>query len=181
MSREQALAILAQSEEVVSAEAIALSLERVAGEITRSIGDTCPLVLSVMGGATVFTGMLLPRLAFPLEFDTVHLTRYSHENNGDVQWRVAPARSVKDRVVLVLDELLDDGRTMAAIRQRILELGASRFLCAVLCDKDAAADKPLHPDFRATEVPARHVFGCGMDAQGYWRNLPSIRALKPSA
>ena len=178
MNREEALEVFKNSEEIVSANAVNASIDRMAGEIRDAIGDTFPLLLSVMGGAAVFTGMLLPKLDFPLEFDYIHLTRYRNATQGgEMQWRVAPAEAVKDRVVLVLDDILDEGETMAAIRDRIVSMGATRFLSAVLCEKKIAAAKPLKPDFCGFEVPDRYVFGCGMDAKGYWRNLPTIRAL----
>jgi len=178
MNREEALHIFQHSEEIVSAQVVDESIGRIAGEIKQAIGDEFPLVLSVMGGAAVFTGMLLPRLDFPLEFDYIHLTRYRNmTQGGEMQWRVAPAESVKDRVVLVLDDILDEGQTMAAIRDRILEMGAKRFISAVLCEKVLAQAKPLRPDFCGFTVADRYVFGCGMDAKGYWRNLPAIRAL----
>jgi hypoxanthine phosphoribosyltransferase len=183
MNREEALHIFRHSEEIVSAAEVDLSIARMAQAIHQELSDSFPLVLSVMGGAAVFTGMLLPRLDFPLEFDYIHLTRYRNTTRGgpDMQWRVAPAESVKDRVVLVLDDILDEGETMAAIRDRILAMGAKRFLCAVLCEKTLETSKPLYPDFHGFKVPDRYVFGCGMDAKGYWRNLPSIRALTEGA
>jgi hypoxanthine phosphoribosyltransferase len=98
-----------------------------------------------------------------------------------MEWRVAPAEAVKDRVVLVLDDILDEGETMAAIRDRIMAMGATKFLSAVLCEKTIEKSKPLRPDFCGFEVPDRYVFGCGMDAKGYWRNLPTIRALTDGA
>jgi len=179
MNREEAEHIFRQSEEIVSAQQVTASIARMASEIRAGIGQDFPLVLSVMGGAAVFTGLLLPRLDFPLEFDYIHLTRYRNSTKGsaDMQWRVAPRESVKDRVVLVLDDILDEGETMAAIRDRILAMGAKRFLSAVLCEKVLTKAKPSHPDFCGFMVPERYVFGCGMDAKGYWRNLPSIRAL----
>jgi len=178
MNREEALDVLKNSEEIVSADAVDAAIDQMARAIREAIGDTFPLLLSVMGGAAVFTGMLLPKLDFPLEFDYIHLTRYRNATQGgEMQWRVAPAESVKDRVVLVLDDILDEGETMAAIRDRIVSMGATRFLSAVLCEKQIAAAKPLKPDFCGFEVPDRYVFGCGMDAKGYWRNLPTIRAL----
>jgi hypoxanthine phosphoribosyltransferase len=179
MNREEAQQIFQTSEEIVAEREVDTAIRRMAVEIEQAIGDTFPLVLSVMGGAAVFTGMLLPRLNFALEFDYIHLTRYRNmTQGGEMQWRVAPAESsVKDRVVLVLDDILDEGQTMAAIRDRILALGAQRFVSAVLCEKEIAAAKPLRPDFCGFTVPDRYVFGCGMDAKGYWRNLPTIRAL----
>ena len=183
MNREEALHIFSHSEEIVSADEVTASITRMAEEMRAQMSDDFPLVLSVMGGAAVFTGMLLPRLDFPLEFDYIHLTRYRNTTQGsaEMQWRVAPAESVKDRVVLVLDDILDEGETMAAIRDRILAMGAKRFLSAVLCEKVLQKSKPLYPDFCGFEVPDRYVFGCGMDARGYWRNLPAIRALMEGA
>jgi len=183
MNREEAQHVFSHSEEIVSADEVDASIGRMAAEIRAEISDDFPLVLSVMGGAAVFTGMLLPRLDFPLEFDYIHLTRYRNAIKGsaEMQWRVAPAESVKDRVVLVLDDILDEGETMAAIRERILAMGAQRFLSAVLCEKTIAKAKPLSPDFCGFKVPDRYVFGCGMDAKGYWRNLPTIRALTDGA
>src|ERR1700754_2563291 len=179
MNREEALHIFSHSEEIVSADDVNASISGMAPAIRDEMSEDFPLVLSVMGGAAVFTGMLLPHLDFPLEFDYIHLTRYRNTTQGshDMQWRVAPAESVKDRVVLVLDDILDEGETMAAIRDRILAMGAKRFMSAVLCEKVISKAKPLRPDFCGFQVPDRYVFGCGMDAKGYWRNLPTIRAL----
>ena len=179
MNIEEARTLWAQSEEIVSAAAVQGALDTMAGEIAVKMRDRFPLVLSVMGGACVFTGMLLPRLAFPLEFDYIHLSRYNNRTvGGEMQWRVAPAESVKNRTVLVLDDILDEGETMAAISNRILDMGATDFYAAVLCEKTLAKEKPMHPDFCGFAVPDRYVFGCGMDVHGYWRNLPAIRALK---
>lgn len=178
MTAEQARELWANSEEIVSAQAVQDALDRMAADITAKMGDRFPLVLSVMGGAVVFTGMLLPKLGFPLEFDYIHLSRYNNKTvGGEMQWRVAPRESVKGRTVLVLDDILDEGETMAAIRERVMDLGASEFHAAVLCEKTLAREKPMRPDFCGFSVPDRYVFGCGMDAKGYWRNLGAIRAL----
>lgn len=179
MNREEALEVFRNSEEIVTAEQVNRSVDTMAKAIKDAIGDEFPMVLSVMGGAAVFTGMLLPRLDFPLEFDYIHLSRYNNKTvGGEMQWRVAPRESVKGRTVLVLDDILDEGETMAAIRSRIIDMGAAEFYSAVLCEKTLSKSKPLYPDFCGFNVPDRYVFGCGMDAKGYWRNLPTIRALK---
>jgi hypoxanthine phosphoribosyltransferase len=77
-----------------------------------------------------------------------------------------------------VDDILDGGQTMAAIRDRLLELGAASFQCAVLVEKQLQKNKPIAADFVGLEIPDRFVFGCGMDAKGYWRNLPEIRAMR---
>jgi hypoxanthine phosphoribosyltransferase len=80
--------------------------------------------------------------------------------------------------VLVVDDILDYGKTMAAIRDRVMELGAKSFACAVLVEKTLKVEKPIKADFVGLTIPDRFVFGCGMDAKGFWRNLPEIRAMK---
>ncbi len=167
----------------MTADDVNASIGKMAAAIKDAAKNDFPLVLSVMGGVALFTGMLLPQLDFPLEFDYIHLTRYRDAIKGgsEMQWRVAPAESVKDRVVLVLDDILDEGETMAAIRDRIMAMGAKQFLSAVLCEKIIPKTKPLRPDFCGFEVLDRYVFGCGMDAKGYWRNLPTIHALTDGA
>jgi hypoxanthine phosphoribosyltransferase len=132
-----------------------------------------------MGGAVVFTGQLLPLLAFPLEFAAIEVTRYGNTTQGrDIDWRLAPKDDVKGRTVLVIDDILDEGITLAAVRARLLAMGASRVLAAVFADKDLGRVKPIAADFVGVRVPDRYVFGFGMDAYGLWRNLPAVYALK---
>jgi hypoxanthine phosphoribosyltransferase len=127
----------------------------------------------------VFAGQLLPMLRFPIDFDYVHASRYGVGTRGTgIEWRVSPPSLVKGRAVLVVDDILDHGETMAAIRLRLLELGAASVHCAVLVEKQLDIKKPIQADFVGLRIPDRFVFGCGMDAKGFWRNLPEIRAMK---
>ena len=169
---------LQAAELIHSATAVDSAIARVAAEITAALKDRYPLVLSVMGGAVVFTGRILPMLHFPLDFDYIHASRYGASTTGGaVDWKVQPKSNVSGRVVLVLDDILDAGDTMHAIRQRILGLGAEAFYSAVLTDKKKNRAKPICADFVGLPLPDRYVFGCGMDAHGIWRNLPAIYAL----
>ena len=128
----------------------------------------------VMGGAVIFAGQLLPQLAFPLECDYVHATRYGKgTSGGDLKWLKETHVSVTGRTVLVLDDILDEGITLAAIRCRLLEQGAAMCLTAVLADKQIGRSKPIAADFVGLPLPDRYVFGCGMDVEGAWRNLPT--------
>jgi len=175
----QAWEVLGSAEQVCSADTVAQAVKRVAAEITRVLAKDYPLVLSVMGGAVIFTGQLLPLLKFPLDYDYLHLTRYGNATTGGrLEWKVFPGGALAGRVVLVLDDILDEGTTMAAIRARILAAGARRFCCAVFADKDIGRPKPIAADFVGLTLPNRYVFGFGMDVNGAWRNLPEIYALK---
>lgn len=174
----QAWQILKSAELIHDAAAVDAAIARVASDIEARLGQRYPLVLSVMGGAVVFTGRLLPLLRFPLDFDYIHASRYGAQSSGGpVDWKVEPKGNVAGRVVLVLDDILDIGDTMLAIRERVLALGAAEFYSAVLTDKKKSGAKPIYADFVGLELPDLYVFGCGMDAYGAWRNLPEIYAL----
>jgi hypoxanthine phosphoribosyltransferase len=171
--------LLEQAELLYPEEEVQAALRKVAGEINAVLAETQPLVLSVMGGAVVFTGQLLPLLDFPLDFDYVHVSRYGDARQGGrMHWKVEPRETVRDRVVLVLDDILDEGHTLEALRERVMGLGARRFYSAVFADKRHGRDKPIRADFVGMEVPDRFVFGYGMDIEGAWRNLPAIYAVK---
>ena len=176
---DEAMRLLREAELLCPPEQVEREVERMAAEITRTLGGEFPVVLSVMGGAAVFTGRLLPRLAFPLEFGAIEVTRYNNDIQGrEISWRLAPRDNVRGRTVLVVDDILDEGITLAAIRQKLLEMGAKRFYSAVFADKDLGREKPVKADFVGCVVPNRYVFGFGMDAYGLWRNLPAVYALK---
>lgn len=175
----EAWVFLENSDPISSAEEVQQAIRRLAAQLDECLASRYPLVLVVMGGAVVFAGQLLPQLHFPLDFDYIHATRYGQVTaGGPISWRVAPPAGVRGRAVLVLDDILDAGNTMAAIRDRLLELGAASFCCAVLVDKERALPKPIRADFVGLRIADRFVFGCGMDARGYWRNLPEIRAMR---
>ncbi|MFZ3040780.1 MAG: hypoxanthine-guanine phosphoribosyltransferase [Thiobacillus sp.] len=179
MTPLQAQQLLDNAECVASADTVQAVINRMAGEIAGALAADLPLVLAVMGGAVVFAGQLLPRLNFPLEFDYLHVTRYrGNTSGGEVEWRVLPGQNVAGRSVLVLDDILDEGETLAAIRDKLHDMGAARVWSAVLTNKDNGLNKPIQADFVGLDVPNRYVFGCGMDAYGLWRNLPAIYALK---
>lgn len=176
---KQAWAFLENSDGVASAGEVQAAIRRVATEISERLSSAYPMVLAVMGGAVVFAGQLLPLLRFPLDFDYIHASRYGAATRGaGVDWKVSPPGLVGGRTVLVLDDILDHGETMKAIRNRLIELGAKDFYCAVLVEKTLGMKKPIAADFVGLTIPDRFVFGCGMDAKGYWRNLPEIRAIK---
>ena len=179
---DEAQELLKNAQPVCSAEAVARAVRRVAGEVTAVLATVNPLVLSVMNGAMVFTGQLLPLLRFPLTLDYLHVTRYGDAiSGGRVEWKVFPAEPLTGRVVLVLDDILDEGHTMVEIRQRLVAAGAGRFYAAVFADKDIGRPKPIAADFVGIKVPNRYLFGFGMDVKGAWRNLPEIYALDPES
>ena len=184
--RDKARALLADAELIHDEAAVQQAVDKVAQQLNRRFNDNdsppFPLVLGVMGGAVVFCGQLLTRLHFPLEFDYMHVTRYGGaEQGGKIEWKVIPRSNVQGRTVIVLDDILDEGETLAHVKQRLLEMGAAEVVLAVFADKDIGRKKPVKADYTGLRLPNKFVVGYGMDAYGYWRNLPGIWAVKTGA
>ena len=176
---KEARKIFDTAEQIFSAEVVSQTVKRMAADITAVLSDAYPLVLSVMGGAVIFTGQLLPLLEFPLIFDYLHVSRYDNRvHGGDLNWKISPREDVRNRVVLVLDDVLDEGITLAAIRDWTMARGATAFYSAVLAEKEIGRPRPIKADFVGLVLPDRYVFGFGMDIYGVWRNLPAIYAVK---
>jgi hypoxanthine phosphoribosyltransferase len=136
--------------------------------------------LTVMNGALIFAGQLALSIRTDLEFDYVHATRYRGATSGsDLHWLREPAVSLVDRVVLLVDDILDEGHTLKAVRDDCYKRGARRVLIASLCTKrhDRLAEG-IASDFNGVELPDRYVFGFGMDYHEQGRNLPGIYALR---
>lgn len=158
------------------------ALDRMAINITNELKDKNPIIICVMIGGLVPLGNLLPRLDFPLEVDYVHATRYRGEiSGGEIVWKVKPSASLKDRAVLVVDDILDGGVTLAAIIQEIKNLGASEVYSAVLVDKHhKRVENGLQKaDFVGLQVDDHYIFGYGMDYKEYLRNVPGIFVVAP--
>jgi hypoxanthine phosphoribosyltransferase len=170
--------IFDQAELIHSVEVVSEAMVRLSYEVTEALAETCPIVICVMSGGLVFAGQLLTQLNFPLEVDYVHASRYQNKTVGQtLTWQALPKLDLTDRVVLLVDDILDEGITLCEIHQKCLELGAKQVLTAVLVEKKLNRTKPIEADFVGLEVPNRYVFGCGMDAYGWWRNLSAIYAL----
>jgi hypoxanthine phosphoribosyltransferase len=171
--------LLSQSEVIYSHQEVADAIHGLALQITQDLQGQAPLILTVMNGGLYFAGQLLPKLGFPLEQDYVQATRYQGGVEGkEIYWRTGPTAKIKGRVVLILDDILDAGVTLATVRDACLALGANQVKIAVLTEKDLGETKPIQADYVGLVVPNRYVFGCGMDVYGWWRNLPAIYALK---
>jgi hypoxanthine phosphoribosyltransferase len=171
--------LLAQAELLHPTTAVEQAIRQVAHGITAALEDDCPIVICVMGGGLIFAGQLLTQLKFPLQLDYVHASRYQNKTVGKtLSWQSLPKLDLNNRSVLLVDDILDEGITLLAIQEKCLALGAKQVMSAVLVEKILDKNKPIKADFVGLTVPDRYVFGYGMDAYGWWRNLPAIYALQ---
>lgn len=187
---ESAIQILPKDIRAVFAKATCLyskmevnaALDQMATGITYRLSHENPIFLCVVVGGIVPLGNLLPRLDFPLEVDYIHATRYRNTTKGHtLTWKVTPDCSLKDRTVVIVDDILDGGVTLRAIVDFCQEAGAREVLTAVLVDKQNARLPEGLPkaDFCGLQVDNHYVFGYGMDYKGYLRNAPGIYMVAP--
>ncbi len=173
-------AILARAERLADRAAVEVALDRMAGEISRDLAGRDPLVLAVMVGGLMPAAWLLERLAFPLQLDYVHATRYRGGTRGDehIEWLARPRTPLAGRAVLVIDDILDEGHTLAAILADCRGQGAAEVRSAVLVEKQHARRVAgLHADYTGLRVGDRYLFGCGMDYHERHRQHASVYAL----
>ncbi|MFZ5594374.1 MAG: hypoxanthine-guanine phosphoribosyltransferase [Pseudomonadota bacterium] len=175
---QEAKAVYAKADRLWSLKEIEAALDCMAADITATLADKNPLVLCVMNGGLIPAGGLLPRLDFPLQLDYIHATRYRGATQGGVlHWVVKPSHSLEDRVVLLIDDILDEGVTLAAVIDYCKAEGASEVYSAVLVEKLHDRKNGLQATFKGLDVEDRYVFGYGMDYKGYYRNAPGIYAV----
>ena len=163
-------------------EEVEAALDRMAVAINDKLSDKNPVILCVMIGGLVPMGNLLLRLNFPLEVDYLHATRYnSGVVGGSLEWKVRPRLDLRGRTVLIVDDILDGGVTLAAILSEIKSLGAIEVYSAVLVDKHRkrVENGLKHADFVGLEVDDHYIFGYGMDYNEYLRNVPGIFVVAP--
>lgn len=178
VSLQEIREVNARAERIYSKEDIDDAYDRLAAAITERLRERNPLVISVMVGGLIPTGQLLPRLDFPLQMDYLHATRYRGKTQGgELHWLVRPSHSLQDRVILLVDDILDEGVTLAAICEACRQAGAREVYTAVLLNKLHKRKSGLEADFVGLDVEDRYVFGCGMDYKGYLRNVPGVYAI----
>lgn len=176
---EQAQRIYDEADCLFDRAQVEASIVRMAAEITPVLAAKNPLVLSVMSGAMIPAGILLSYLDFPLHIDYLHASRYRGETSGgELDWSVMPRYELKDRVVLIIDDILDEGLTLQAIIKSCKQQGAAEIYSAVLVKKIHDRNVGIEADFVGLEVEDRYLFGFGMDYKEYLRNAPGIFAVK---
>lgn len=180
-SPEHALEVLREADCLVPAQAVTAAYERLATAISADYEKLDPLMLCVMNGGLHATAEITGRLKFPLQLDYLHASRYrGATSGGGLVWKVQPRpERISGRHVLVIDDILDEGNTLVAIREAISEFKPASLRVAVLVKKLHERRVPdAFAEYVGLEVEDRYIFGCGMDYKEYWRQLPAIYAVK---
>lgn len=161
-------------------EEVDAAVQKMADEINAFYGDQPIILVSVMTGAIIPAAWLSTRLKMPLQMDFVHATRYRGGLYGaELEYRVPPRLDLEDKHVLIVDDIFDEGNTLAAIKGSVESRKAASVKMAALVRK--VHDRGLsrdYVDFIGLDVPDVYVYGCGMDAYEEWRHLNEILVLE---
>ncbi len=170
----------AQARTVFTQQEVDEALDFMASELNLLLADKNPIVLCVVIGGIVPTGLLLPRLNFPLELDYIHATRYTGKTRGGhLHWLKQPEQDLTDRTILIIDDILDEGITLEAIIDYCYAEGASEVRSAVLVEKDLPSRSGLaKADVTGLVAENSYLIGYGMDYHGHLRNLNRIAAVE---
>lgn len=176
---EHAQDVLANARCVADVAAVRAAYQRLARALTRQYADKNPLILVLMIGGSFPAAEILRRVSFPFELDYIHATRYRGETaGGTLLWRHRAEMPLTGRHVLVIDDILDEGHTLEAVREDLLAREPASVAVAVLAQKQHARLAPgASAEFIGLQVPDAYVFGCGMDYKNFWRQLPAIYAV----
>lgn len=173
----QTARMIAGGTQVFSPQEVDRAVDRLSVGLTVEFQDQNPVLLTVLHGGVVLAGMLLRRLVFPCEFGYLHATRYGDATHGKrLEWRGEDTPDLKNRVVLLVDDILDEGTTMTALVQHCREAGASAVHPVVLVER-TGVERSEQITHAALQTGAGFLIGSGMDVAGYGRNLPGVYKL----
>jgi hypoxanthine phosphoribosyltransferase len=173
--------VRAKARQLYSASQVEQVITGMVQAIAQRLAGRDPVIVALMHGGAFLANELCKRFEFPYRFDYVHVTRYgAGVDGGEIDWRVLPSVELAGRTVLLVDDILDRGTTLAAVQAALRRIEVGALYTAVLVEKDVVKrDVRPEVDFVGLHVPDRYVFGSGMDYKGYWRFLPGLYAVEP--
>lgn len=172
--------VLANAKKLYSEAEVEQAISSMAAEIENKLKDKNPIIMCALNGGLITTGKLLTKLSFPLQLDYIHATRYNNTTQGhNITWKATPNMELEGRTILIVDDILDGGITLADSILYCKAQGATEVYTAVLVDKLRKREVAglEEADFVGLTIPDEYVFGFGMDYKGYLRNTPGIFAI----
>lgn len=171
------------AEILMSAEEIDSIVTRLASEIDRDYPDPYKrlLLVCILKGSIVFMGDLMKKVHRPVEIDCMKVSSYNHTvSTGELKISLDLKRKdLADIDILLIEDIIDSGKTMDALTKLLKERGATSVRCMSLLDKPSRREVNYTPDYLGTVIPDKFVVGYGLDYDEKYRALPYIGVLKP--
>ena len=155
-------------------------LDEIAAQITNDYRERELTVIAVLNGSLIFMADLLRRIPLPLKLDCLSVASYhgGTKSTGEVVFRQVALPDVQDRHILILDDILDSGLTLNAIRRKLEEASPRSVRVCVLLEKKIVRAAPVEADYIGFEIGNEFVVGYGLDYMERYRNLPCIGVLR---
>jgi len=168
---------------LLSEEQIKQRLDELAAEIARDYAGRDLTVVGILTGSMIFIADLVRRLPIRLRLDYIGASSYHGEtrSKGELIITRALKLDVRDRDILVIDDILDTGLTLVKIREMLQKFQPRSVKCCTLLEKDVPHQENFRADYVAFQIPNRFVVGYGLDYRERYRNLPYVGVLRPEA
>jgi hypoxanthine phosphoribosyltransferase len=168
-------------EPFIDEEAIQKEVTRIAVEMNRDLADKDPIFLGILNGAFMFASDLYKQLDFPCQISFLKLASYSGTTStGSVKQLIGINQQLKDRVVVVLEDIVDTGVTLETIIRQLSGFEPAEIRVATFLHKPEATVKEVKLDYVGMEIPNNFILGYGLDYDGYGRNIKEIYQLVDS-
>ncbi len=166
----------------ITSNEIKKAISDVAEQINKDLKDKKPLFLAVLNGSFMFAADLMKKVNIDCEISFVKVASYEGTSTtGNIKQLIGLNESIKDRTIVILEDIVDTGNTIENIWNQLKQLGASDVKIATLLFKPEAYTKTLPIEYAAIVVPNDFLVGYGLDYNGYGRNLDAIYVLDYSA
>ncbi len=166
---------------IYSQEDIAKRETELAQQICEDYRDKKPIIVSVLTGAILFSIDMLEKMDIYAQMDFVDVSSYQGGtgSTGHVTLLHDLKNEIKDRHVLIMEDIVDTGRTLKFLMDLLADRGAKSIKVCSLLDKPEGRIVDVHADYVGFNVPNEFLVGYGLDYQGFYRNLPYVGVLKP--
>ena len=169
---------------ILTADQIASRNQEMAAEIDYHYQDCARdiLLITLLDGAIVFTADLIRHLHVPLHLDCLRVSSYGDSTSPETAPRILGAlkSDVKDKHVLLVDDILDTGNTMKKVYNEVIGKDPASLKTCVFLDKPERRQNDFQADWSGFSIPDEFVVGYGLDYAGRYRQLPYLATLKPS-
>jgi hypoxanthine phosphoribosyltransferase len=155
-------------------------LDKIAAQISNDYRDRDLTVIAILNGSLIFMADLLRRVPLPLRLDCLSVASYrgKTQTSGDVIFNQVAMPDVVDRHILLLDDILDSGHTLAAIRGKLATANPCTIRVCVLLSKKKERARYIDADYVGFEIEDEFVVGYGLDFKEQYRNLPYVGVLR---
>lgn len=165
-------------EPFIGEETIQKEVTRLAREMNRDLASKDPIFLGILNGAFMFASDLYKQLNFPCQISFLKLASYSGtQSTGSVKQLIGINRELKDRVVVVLEDIVDTGVTLETIIRQLSGFEPAEIRVATFLHKPEATVREVKLDYVGIEIPNNFILGYGLDYDGYGRNFKEIYQL----